>query len=118
MPFPPDVNRLSTNYTAKINYRIAEFNAEHTKLQNDLSNESLNLDYEKSFSGFITAKQVYDLKNSNYSKSLNQYKEGILSTDLMLNAFADMLNARINLVSSQAALEYAKSRININNLSK
>jgi len=118
VPFPADVNKLSQNYTSKVNFRIAELNAEHAKLQNDLTNQSLNLDYDKNFSSYVISKQVYELKNENYNKSLNQYKEGILSTELLLNAFTDMLNSRLNYVSAKAALEFSKSKININNTLK
>jgi len=118
VPFPPDVNKLSQNYTSKINYRIVLLNAEHAKLQNELLNESLNLEYEKSYSSYVTAKAIADLKYQNYLKSLNQYKEGILSTDIILVAFADVLNSRLTLASSKAGLEFAKTKININNLSK
>lgn len=118
VPIPPDVNRLSQNYTSKISYRTALLNAEHTKLQNELNNQSLDLDYQKAYSSYLTAKNVFELKDKNYQKSLNQYKEGVLSTDLMLNAFADLLNSRLALVSAQASLEYTKTKININNLSK
>jgi outer membrane protein TolC len=115
VPFPPDVNKLSQNYTSKINFRIAELNAEHTKLQNDLNNESLNLDYDKNFSSYTINKQVYELKNDNYTKSVNLYKEGIISTDILLTAFTDMLVSRLNFVSAKAALEFSRSKININN---
>lgn len=115
VPFPPDATRLSQNYTAKINFRLSAINADHARLQNDLNNENLTLDYKKAVTSYDIARQVNELKRSNYEKSLLQYKEGILSTDLMLNAFIDMLNARINMVSSQAAAEYAKNKININN---
>lgn len=115
VPFPPDVNKLSQNYTSKINYRIAYMTAEHAKLQNDLNNENLNLEYEKALSSYGIAKEVYTLKTSNYSKSLNQYKEGIMSTDIFLTAYTDMLSSKINLSASQAALEHAKTRIQINN---
>ncbi|MGZ3865019.1 MAG: TolC family protein [Bacteroidia bacterium] len=118
VPFPPDANRFSQNYTAKVNYKIASLNSEHAKLQNDLSNQSLNLDYDKAYSAYATSKSIYELKDSNYKKSLNQYKEGVLSTDVMLTAFTDLVNSRLVLVSSQSALEFAKTKININNLSK
>jgi len=118
VPIPSDVTRLSQNYTSKVNFRIAALNAEHAQKQNDLNNQNLELEYEKSYSALITAKQVYELKNSNYAKSLEQYREGILPADLMFAAFTDMLNARINFVSAHAALEYAKTKININNLVK
>jgi OMF family outer membrane factor len=115
VPFPPDVNKLSQNYTSKINYRIANLSAEHAKLQNDLNNENLDLDYEKALSAYSTSKEIFTLKSSNYGKSLNQYKEGIMSTDIFLTAYTDMLTSKINVSIAQAALEHAKTRIQINN---
>jgi OMF family outer membrane factor len=115
VPFPPDVNKLSQNYTSKINYRIANMTAEHARLQNDLTNENLNLDYEKALSSYSIAKEIYTLKNNNYGKSLNQYKEGIMSTDIFLTAYTDMLTSKINVSAAQAALEHAKTRIQLNN---
>ncbi len=116
VPFPADANKFSQNYTSKINFRVAALNAEHAKLQNDLTNQSLNLDYEKNFTSYTIAKQVYELKNQNFTKSLNQYKEGILSTDLLLTAFTDMLTSKLNYVSAKASLEFTKSKINITNI--
>lgn len=115
VPFPPDVNRLSQNYTSKINSRIASMSAEHAKLQNDLNNENLNLEYEKALSSYSIAREIFELKTGNYGKSLNQYKEGVLSTDIFLTAYTDMLSSQVNYSASQAALEHAKTKIQINN---
>lgn len=116
MPFPPEVMKLSQSYNAKINYRIASLNAEHAKLQNEINNKNLELDYEKAFISYTSAKEIYSLKNDNYLKYHEQYREGIISTDIMLSSFTDMLNAKINFVSSQALLEFNKIKITINNL--
>jgi len=118
VPFPPDANRLSQNYSYKINSRIAQANAGHARLQNDLNNQNLELEYEKALSTYLGSKEIYELKNSNYQKSFDQYKEGVLSTDILLNAFTDMLNSRVNYVSSRFAFEHAKTKITINNLLK
>jgi outer membrane protein TolC len=118
MPIPADVTRLSQNYTARINHRIAETNAEHARLQNVLSDHSLSLEYEKALSAYTTASEIQSLKSSNYRKYLNQYTEGILSTDILLTAYTDMLNAKVNQVAAQAALEHVKTRVNLNNASK
>ncbi|MCC6370012.1 MAG: TolC family protein [Bacteroidia bacterium] len=115
VPFPPDANKLSQNYSAKINSGIAALNATHSRLQNELANKGLELDYEKALNSFQIAKEINQLKLMNYEKSLNQYKEGILSTDLLLNAFTDLLNSQLNTASSNASLNYAKARIMINN---
>lgn len=118
MPIPADVNRLSQNYTYRINHRMALMNAAHARLQSELNNQNLELDYEKAAYAYATAVELYNLKNSNYEKSLNQYKEGILPTDFFLTSYTDMLNARINVIATLAALEHAKTRITINNLYK
>lgn len=115
VPFPPDATKLSQNYSLKINSRISKLNATHSELQNELSNRNLELDYEKQLSGYATAKQVFDLKNNNYQKSLNQYKEGVLPTDNLLMAFNDMLNARLNMAAALSSALYNKSKISINN---
>jgi outer membrane protein len=115
VPFPPDITKLSQTYTTKINYRIAHLNNSHTELQTELNNKNLDLDYEKNLSGYATAKQIFDLKNSNYQKSLNQYKEGVMSTDNLLIAFNDMLNARLNMVAALSSAQFTRSKISINN---
>ncbi len=115
MPFPPDVTRLSQNYTNKVNYRMAELNAEHSILQNEMSNGNLDLELEKANTSVEVNKQVVGLKNANYRKSLNQYNEGILSTENLLTAFMDLLNAKNNLIFATSALDYTMAKIRINN---
>jgi OMF family outer membrane factor len=115
MPIPPDVNKLSQNYTSKVNYNIASLNAAHTQLQNELGNRNLELDVEKASGSFEVSRQIADLKNNNYEKSLNQYREGILSADNLITAFTDLLNSQLNLAASRSALNYSKSRVLINN---
>jgi OMF family outer membrane factor len=115
VPFPPDVTKMSQNYTSKINYRIAGLNNTHSELQTELTNRSLELDYDKAISTYQTGKQIFDLKNDNYTKSLNQYKEGILSTDNLLIAFNDMVNSELNVVAAYSSAQFIRSKILINN---
>jgi OMF family outer membrane factor len=115
VPFPPDVNKLSQTYTSKVNYKIAALNASHSKLQSELNNQSMQLDLEKSRNSFEIARQIADLKNSNYQKSVNQYKEGILASDLLLTSFTDLLNSSANLAIARATMQYNRSKILISN---
>lgn len=115
VPFPFDVNRLSTNYTSKINYNVANINYMHSTLQNKISNKQLDLEYQKAFSTYSTAQKINELKTINYQKSINQYSEGIISTDILLTAFADKINAELNYSAAFAGLKYAETKININN---
>jgi outer membrane protein len=115
VPFPPDVAKLSQSYTSKINYRIASVNTEHLKLQNDLNNKNLEMEMNRSAQSFAISRQVYELKKNNYEKSLNQYREGVLSTDLLLTAFNDLLNSGLSMASAKALQGFNRSKININN---
>jgi outer membrane protein TolC len=115
MPFPFDVNRMSTNYTSKINYRIASINSAHASIQNQVNNQQLDLELQKANSTYNTAKKVSELKEFNYIKSLNLYNEGLISTDILLTSFADKVNAQLNYNAAFALLKYAESKININN---
>ena len=117
LPFP-DVNRYTQTKISKVNTTIAFQNAEHTKLQNDNSNRQLVLDYEKAFSQFTTAKQIYELKEQNYHLAMNQFNMDILSSDKLLIAFNDMITSRLNYSITLANLLYLKSTIDINNTVK
>ena len=114
MPFP-DVNGFTLTKKAKINKTISELDAEHTKLENDITNIQLNLDYEKAYSQFKTANQIFLLKDENYQMALNQFNESILSSDKLLIAFDDMLISQLNYSAALANLLYTKSKIEINN---
>ena len=115
VPLPIDVNRLSQNYTAKVNYSIAKINSEHATLQNELSNKQLDLDYQKALSGWKNGNSINKLKELNYTKSMNQYKEGIITTENLLLSFTDKVNAQLNLIGATATLQYTQSKIKINN---
>ena len=117
LPFP-DVNRFTQTKISKVNSTIALQNTEHTKLQNDNNNRQLVLDYEKAFSQFTTAKQIYELKEQNYHLAMNQFNMDILSSDKLLIAFNDMITSRLNNSSALANLLYLKSKIDINNTVK
>ena len=114
----PDVNRFTQSKISKVNSTIALQNAEHTRLQNDNNNLQLVLDYEKAFSQFTTAKQIYELKAQNYRMAMNQFTMDILSSDRLLIAFNDMIGSRLNSSSALANLLYLKSKIDINNTVK
>lgn len=114
MPFP-DINKFTLTKSAKINKTILELEAEHTKQENEIANIQLILDYEKAYSQFKTAKQIFLLKEENYQMALNQFNASILSSDKLLIAFDDMLVSRFNYSASLANLLYTKSKIEINN---
>ncbi len=114
IPFP-NINAHTQTKMAKINAEIAAENTVHTKLQNELENKQMTLDYEKAASQFETNKQVKALKEENYNLALNQFNAGVLATDKLLIAFNDMLISRLNHDIAYANLLYSISKININN---
>lgn len=114
MPFP-DISRFTLTKSAKINKTISELDAEHTKHENDVANIQLVLDYEKAYSQFKTANQIFLLKEENYQMASNQFNAAILSSDKLLIAFDDMLVSRLNYSASLSNLLYTKSKIEINN---
>jgi len=117
MPFP-DINRFTQTKAFKINRTIALQNVEHTKILNDNNNRQLVLDYEKAFSQFATAKQIFELKEQNYHLALNQFNSDILPSDKLLIAFNDMITSRLNYSSALANLLFLKSKLDINNAVK
>jgi len=114
IPFP-DVNKYMLSKSLSINRDIANINAEHTKLYNDLTNVQMTLDYEIAFSELKTAKKVFILKEDNYKIALQQFEMGILPTDALLIAFNDLLLSQLDYSSALATLQFTKSKILINN---
>jgi len=117
LPFP-DINRYALTQKSKINKTIVEQNAEHTRLQNELENKQMTLDYEKAYSQLSANKLIYKLKEENYRMSLNQFNMSILTPDKLLTDFNDMIISRLNYTSTLSNLLYAKSTIKINNTIK
>ena len=114
LPFP-DINRFTLTKSSRINKVISLQNAEHTKLENDLTNKQLILDYEKAYSQLNTAKQIFQLKEQNYDLALHQFDMSILSSDKLIIAFNDMLTSRLNYSSALANLNFTMSKIEITN---
>lgn len=114
VPFP-DINRYTLTKSSQINKTISLQNAVHTKLENELTNKQLVLDYEKAYSQLTTSKQIYQLKEQNYGLALNQFNMSILPSDKLLIAFNDMLISRLNYSSALANLNYTMAKIEITN---
>lgn len=116
LPFPPDVNRITASYTARINASIATLNAMQAQQQNETGNELLMSEYNRNVVAWESARDLAQLRNENYQASLQQYKEGLVSTEIMLTALNDYLSATASLSNSQALLMQSRAKIKINNL--
>jgi len=115
IPFPLDPARLSQNYTAKINSNLAAINALHADLQKQMISSNLEIDQHRLLRSYAIAKEISDIKNLNYEKSMNQYKAGILAADILLNHFGDMVNANLNMANAKTAAKYAQVKVQLNN---
>jgi outer membrane protein TolC len=111
----PDVNQIVLARNSKINYRTALINLEHNKLQNDLTNSQLLLDYEKAISQVETSKRIYELKEENYHMAREQYNQALIPFDKLMLAFNEMLANRLNYSTAMAGLLFNKTKIDINN---
>ncbi|MCF6183073.1 MAG: TolC family protein [Bacteroidales bacterium] len=114
LPFP-NISAFTQTKTAKINKTISLQNVEHTKIQNDTENKQLVLDYKKAYSQFVSAKEIYKLKEQNYYLMLNQFNLSILPPDRLLTAYNDMLISKLNYSNALAEVLYSKTKIDINN---
>jgi outer membrane protein len=115
VPFPPEVTRLSQSYNNKIQHRITALNTMHGKLSSELGDRSLELEHEKNVSAAEAAARVLALKEENFSKSMSQYEAGILSTDLLLQAYNDLLGSSLQAAQAAGLAEHSRNRIIINN---
>ena len=116
LPFPPDVSRITASYTARINAQMAALNALQARQQNETGNELLMNEYNRNRVAWETARELAQLRNENYTASLQQFKEGLIGSDLLLNALNDYLNAAAALSNAQAVLLQSRAKIKINNL--
>jgi outer membrane protein TolC len=114
-PFPLDPSRLAQNYTARINSNMAAINALHNDLQKEMTSTNLEIDQQRSSRSYIIAKEISEIKDANYLKSLEQYKAGILQAEILLSHFSDKVNASLAMANAKAAAKYAQVKIQLNN---
>jgi outer membrane protein TolC len=115
VPFPPEVSRLSQNYTNKISRRIAGVNSMHGKLQEEQHAKMLNAELEKSNASLMLAEETAALRKDSYEKALAQFSEGILPAELLLTSFADYVNSQVSVQAAKAALGFSNEKILLHN---
>ncbi len=114
IPFP-NVNAYTQTKMSRINKTISKQNSKHIKLQNQIENQQMTIDYEKAFSQLQTNKEIKILKQENYNLALNQFNADVLATDKLLIAFNDMLISKLNYRTAYANVFFTQSKIKINN---
>jgi outer membrane protein TolC len=115
MPMPFTANSLTSVNEAKYNHLLAQKNTEHARIKAELDNKQLSTDYSKSWSQFVSNKEIYELKKESYYKNRNLYAQGLLATEQTLNSFNAMVNSHYSLITSAISLLLANAKIDINN---
>lgn len=115
---PSDINKFAAQATAKYNEAIARYNLQHYQKSNDANNKQLILDYEKAQSQYKSYLRIQNLKEENYSKMLNLYKENLISIDRLMAAYNDKLANELLLANAAAIRQNSINKIFINNTVK
>lgn len=115
MDFPTTISKLSTVKDKQFQRMMLKNNADYSAKEEELKNQQLVLEYDKSVSQLQNYKKIAVLKEDTYQKNFNQYQENILDLDKLLISHNDLLLAKLNLVNAMANIGFNKSRIDINN---
>lgn len=112
---PTNVNKLSAYKTAQINTHLADISQQHSHFQKNAENDQLETEYRKTISHYRNQQKLVALKQENFEKSRNQYRENILSLDKLLMAQNELILQESSLLNAKSAVLFAKSKIEINN---
>lgn len=111
----PSSSTIAQISKTKFDYELAKKNTEHIRIHSTLTNQQLNLDYQKAFSQYQNHQKSYALLKDTYLKNVLNYAEGIISMNQTLNSYNAMINSNYNLISSGVNVLFVQSKISINN---
>ena len=111
----PTAQRLANTKNKSIQIKMLSNSEEHSIKENDLKNQQLLLDYEKSVKQAENFKKIAALKKDTYEKNYNQFKENILSLDKLLISQNELLQSKLNVVLALANISFNKNKIDITN---
>lgn len=111
----PTAQRLANTKNKSIQIKMLCNSEEHAIKENEIKNQQLILDYEKSVKQAENFKKIADLKKDTYEKNYNQFKENILSLDKLLISQNELLQSKLNVVLALASISFNKNKIDINN---
>lgn len=114
----PDAAKLSQTKMYKTNVRLAEINAGHQVLQQEMLNRQLDIDYNKAMDNYQFAKQISILKTDTYQKNFNLFTQDIYATDNLLVSFSDALTAQLNELTAFINTLFQQYKIKLNNTTK
>lgn len=111
----PTANQFQQISKAKYDYLLSKETTLHTYIKSDLEFQQLNIDFDKAKSQMNSNKMIDDLRTDTYYKNLENYKQGLISLEQLLNSYNAMLNSNYNYISSTAGTLLSQSKIFINN---
>jgi outer membrane protein TolC len=114
----PDATKLSQTKMYKSNLHLAEINAGHQALQQEVQNRQLDIDYSKSIDNYQFAKLISLLKTDTYQKNFNLFTQDIYATDNLLVSFFDALTAQLNEQTAFINSLFQQYKIKLNNTIK
>ena len=112
---PTNVQKHTAVHSKSIQLKIAEFNAEHSKKENENRNNQLLLETEKAIAQLENLKKIVELKEDSYQKNNNQYIENILPLDKLLISQNDLIMSQLNVISALATIGFNQTKIEIYN---
>jgi outer membrane protein TolC len=112
---PTNVQKHTAVHSKSIQLKIAEYNAEHSKKENENRNNQLLLETEKAITQLENLKKIVVLKEDSYQKNNHQYIENILPLDKLLISQNDLIMSQLNVISALATIGYNKTKIEIYN---
>jgi OMF family outer membrane factor len=114
----PDATKLSQTKMYKSNVRLAEINAGHQALQQEILNKQLDIDYSKAIDNYQFTQKISLLKTDTYQKNFNLFKQDIYATDNLMVSFSDALTAQLNEQTAFVNTLFQQYKIRLNNTIK
>jgi OMF family outer membrane factor len=112
---PTNVQKHTAVHSKSIQLKIAEFNTEHSKKENENRNNQLLIETEKAIAQLENLKKIVELKEDSYQKNNNQYIENILPLDKLLISQNDLIMSQLNVISALATIGFNQTKIEIYN---
>lgn len=114
----PDATKLSQTKMYKSNVRLAEINAGHQALQQEILNKQLDIDYSRAVDNYQFTKKISLLNTDTYQKNFNLFKQDIYATDNLMVSFSDALTAQLNEQTAFVNTLFQQYKIRLNNTIK
>ncbi len=111
----PNANTISQLTKSKYEYLLAKENRKHSEIQIKNNSKQLESEFNKAISKRESDRILNELKRDTYIKNKENYIEGILSLDQLLNSYNAMVNSQYNYSTSSVNVLLSISKININN---